>query len=181
MEQIQGAGQLPAPWDPYQERYLAHQARKRKVLVEIMRERHSSRMFADEPPAAEVIEGVLETASMCPSSCDRRAVTVHLVTDRDDLALLGGLLVGGVGWIHRAPVVGLLFADPLAYKAIDEQRFMPYLDAGVIVQQLYLAATAAGLACCYVNPNIRPMNREHFALVFGRGIFCGAFAMGYPQ
>ena len=61
MEQSQGAGrQLPAPSDPYQARYLAHQARKREVLLGIMRERHSSRMFADQPPAAEVLEDVLE-------------------------------------------------------------------------------------------------------------------------
>jgi nitroreductase len=177
----EGRGRAPAPpLDVYQERYLAHQARKRDVLIEIMRQRHSDRMFSDEKPSADSLAAILGTKELCPSSCDRQAISVRIVESRDELALLGGVLVGGVGWVHRAPVVLLLFADPAAYKAGDEIEYMPYLDAGVVVQQFWLAATAEGLASAYVNPNVRPMNREHFHQVFGDGIFCGAFALGYP-
>ena len=183
-EGIRAGGRSSAPGPPpdlYQDRYLAHQARKRAVLIELMRERHSSRMFDERPVPPELVEEILATRKLCPSSCDRQGVGVRVVTERDELALLGGVLVGGVGWIHRAPVVALLFADPLAYKAGDEVSYMPYLDTGVVVQQLYLAATAAGLATAYVNPNIRPINKSHFAEVFGDGIYCGAFVMGWPR
>jgi nitroreductase len=166
--------------DEFQDRYLAHQARKREVLRSIMEARHSNRIFADTPVPAEVVAAVLETQTLCPSSCDRHGVSVTVVDDRDGKALLGGLLVGGVGWIHRAPVVALLIADPDAYKAAGEIDFMPYLDAGVVVQQFYLAATAEGLHCAFANPNIRPHNRAHFAATFGDGVFCGAFAFGWP-
>lgn len=176
-----GGQDKPAPLDPYQERYLAHQARKKSVLIEIIRERHSERMFAERPVPGDVLEEILETRRLCPSSCDRQGIDVRIVTERDRLALLGGLLVGGVGWIHRAPVVVLLFGDRAAYKAGDESAYMPYIDAGVVVQQLYLAATAEGLSCAYVNPNIREPNRGHFAATFGDGIFCGAFVLGYPR
>ena len=182
MTTTEGAGSsLPAPPDPYQVRYSEHQARKKAALLELMRERHSDRMFDDRPIPDDVLAGIVDTVRLCPSSCDRRAIHVRVVTSRDELTLLGGVLVGGVGWIHRAPAVALLFADPAAYKAAGEIMFMPYLDAGVVVQQLYLAATASGIACCFVNPNIRQMNRAHFVDVFGDGIFAGAFAMGYPR
>jgi hypothetical protein len=102
-----------------------------------------------------------------------------VVKERDTKALLGGILVGGVGWIYRAPVILLLMGNKLAYKAGDEYNYMPYLDAGVIIQQLFLMATAFGLKCAYVNPNIRQINKEHFHKIFGEGIFCGAFAVGY--
>lgn len=166
--------------DPYQERYLAHQGRKAQVLIEIMKQRHSNRMFANEPVPESDIQQLLETIELCPSSCDRHGVQAKVITERDDKALLGGILVGGVGWIHRAPAIILLFGDPLAYKAGDEVTYMPYLDAGVIVQQLSLAATAMGLHCAYANPNIRDNNKQFFAERFGSGIYCGAFAVGLP-
>lgn len=164
--------------DAYQERYLAHQKRKKDVLISIINERHSNRVFSDAALNPTIINALIESAQKCPSSCDRHGVKLSLVTDRDKKALLGGLLVGGVGWIHRAPAVILLIADPLAYKAGNEIEYMPYLDAGVIVGQLYLYATALDLHCAYANPNIRDFNKGHFSEVFGPGIFCGAFAVG---
>lgn len=167
--------------DQYQERYVAHQQRKKETLVQIMKERHSNRIFGDTELTQEVIDELLSTKELAPSSCDRQAINPVVVTDRDAKALLSGLLVGGVGWIHRAPAIILLFGDPVAYKAGDEINYMPYLDAGCVIQQLYLTATAMGLHCAYSNPNIREHNKEHFHKSFGEGIFCGAFAVGYPQ
>jgi len=141
--------------DKYQERYVKHQERKKKVLIDIMKERHSNRMFGDQEVEAEKLDELVKLAELCPSSCDRQGVRVKVITDRDQKALLGGVLVGGVGWIHRAPAILLLIGDPVAYKAGDEIKFMPYLDGGVIVQQLGLAATAMGLHSAFANPNIR--------------------------
>lgn len=165
--------------DVYQERYLAHQLRKKETLIKIMKKRHSERMFSDKPVELEKLKELVRSLEYVPSSCDRKAVSFEVITDRDKKALLGGMLVGGVGWIHRAPIIFLLKADPLAYKAGDEINYMPFLDAGVIVQQLFLMGTALGLKTAYVNPNIRPMNSDHFKKVFGDKIFCGAFAVGY--
>jgi len=164
-----------------QERYLAHQERKKKVLMEIMLERHSQRAFADESLSAETIAGFIAAMETCPSSCDRKGVSVRVVDGRDCKALLSGLLVGGVGWIHRAPVVLLMFADAECYKAEGEIAYMPYLDAGAMMYAAYLHATANGMACCFCNPNIREMNKAHFADIFGEGVFCGAIAIGFPR
>lgn len=166
--------------DPYQERYLAHQARKAEVLRGLLEQRHSTRVFADRPVDADALQLLTEAVERAPSSCDRRGVTIRPVTDRDAKALLGGILVGGVGWLHRAPVVLLLVADPIAYKAGAEVGWMPWLDAGVIAGHLGLAVVAAGLRGCFVNPNVREMNRGHFEAVFGPGLLCGAFAIGWP-
>jgi nitroreductase len=164
----------------YQRRYLAHQARKRAELRALMVERHSSRVFADDPVPDEVVLELLSAATTAPSSCDRRAVSITVITERQDREILGGLLVGGVGWVHRAPTILLLHADAVAYKAPGELPYMPYLDAGVQVQALYLAATAAELACCFVNPAIRPRHKAFFAELFGADVFCGAMALGRP-
>lgn len=167
--------------DGYQDKYLAHQERKKAILLEIMRERHSERMFADIEVDEAVIQELIDAAMLCPSSCNRHGVQIKVTADRDDKALLGGLLVGGTGWIHRAPAVLMLFGDPVAYKAGDEINYMVYLDAGVMVQQMFLAATAMGLHACFCNPNRREMNIGHFEKVFGPGVFCGALAIGWPE
>lgn len=167
--------------DSYQARYLAHQARKREVLRQLLLERHSERAFDDQPVTDDDLAPLLDAADRAPSSCDRHGVSIRVTRSRDDLALLGGLLVGGVGWVHRAPVVLMLFGDPAAYKAPGELAYMPFLDAGVMVGAMYLAATAHGLRCCYINPNIREHNRPHFAAVFGDGVYCGALAVGWPR
>ena len=118
--------------DLYQERYLKHQQEKKAELIEIMKERHSRRRFSDKEVSQEVIDELLKVVSLAPSSCDRKAVKVKVITDKDQKALLGGILVGGVGWIHRAPVILLITADPKAYKAGKEIDFMPYLDGGIV-------------------------------------------------
>jgi nitroreductase len=152
-----------------------------------MAERHSNRRFDDKDVAAAYVTSLIESAKHCPSSCDRHGVRIKVITDRDTKAVLNGLLVGGVGWIYRAPIVLLLLADPRAYKAGDEVAYMPYLDAGVIVQQISLMATALGLHTAYANPNIRTMNREHFNSLFTPDgwtsgvVCCGAVAVGYPH
>lgn len=167
--------------DDYQRRYEAHQARKRETLRALLVERHSERMFAERDVTSEDLALVMKAAQAAPSSCNRHGVTVTAVRGRDDLALLGGLLVGGVGWIHRAPVVLLLHGDPVAYRAPGELAYMPFLDAGVMVGAMQLAAEAARLATCFVNPNVREHNRSHFAQRFGGGVYCGALAVGWPR
>lgn len=167
--------------DQYQQRYLEHQARKSKVLAKLLVERHSTRMFDDRPLSTDQYGLLAKSIECAPSSCDRRGVYATPHTDRDTKALLGGLLVGGVGWVHRAPLIFLLFADPAAYKAGDEIRYMPYLDAGVIVGHLGLTAAAANLVGSFVNPNIREAHRPLFEQRFGPDLFCGAYAVGRPR
>ena len=113
--------------DVYQQRYLHHQQEKKKELIRIMAERHSNRRFSDKEVPQKLIEELIKVVDLAPSSCDRKAVKVKVITDKDHKALLGGILVGGVGWIHRAPAILLITADPKAYKAGQEIDFMPYL------------------------------------------------------
>lgn len=166
--------------DIYQRRYLEHQQHKKAELIKIMEERHSNRRFSTKEIPQKVIDELLKVVNVAPSSCNRKAIKVKIITDKDQKALLGGILVGGVGWIHRAPVILLITADPKAYKAGEEINFMPYLDGGVVSQQLALMATALGVHGCFTNPNIRDFNKDHYHKIFGPEILTMAFAIGYP-
>lgn len=170
-----------------QERYLAHQqSGKKRELVAIMKERHSNRRFSDQPVDPEVTRALIDATKHCPSSCDRHGVRIRVTTERDEKDLLGGLLVGGVGWCHRAPVILMMFANPAVYKADGgrEVEYNAHLDAGVMLQQMSLLATDMGIHCAFVNPNIREENREFFSSRFAPwtdAVFCGAFCFGWPH
>jgi nitroreductase len=161
----------------YQERYLAHQIKKKETLTKLIKARHSTRVFSDEVIDVKMLEEIIDSLSMCPSSCDRHGVYTRLYYNRDDKEILAGLLVGGVGWLHRVGVIVLLFGDPEAYR--ENLPYMPYLDAGVMIYHLYLMAEAYGLKVCCVNPNVREANMGFFRSRFGGDVFCGAVALGY--
>jgi nitroreductase len=177
--------------DPYQPRYELHQKfGKKQELIALMKERHSNRRFnTDMTVSKEIVEELLECVKHCPSSCDRHGVRIRIVTERNEKDLLDGLLVGGTGWVYRAPYVFLLMADPVAYKADGgrELEYNAYIDAGVMLQQLSLMATAEGLHCAIINPNIRDENKAFFYERFTPedwkegAQFCGAFVFGYPH
>lgn len=175
--------------DEYQNRYLKHQQfGKKQELIALMKERHSNRRFDNKVVSKELVEELLESIKHCPSSCDRHGVRVRHVTSRNDKDLLDGLLVGGTGWVYRAPHVFLLFADPRAYKADDgrELQYNAYVDAGVMLQQLSLLATYQELHCAIINPNIRDENKEFFYQRFKpagweSAQYCGAFVFGYKH
>lgn len=174
--------------DEFQSRYLAHQSHpggKRDELIALVKERHSNRRFDDKQIGDELGQ-ILDTLRHCPSSCDRFGVRVKVVQDRDDKALLNGLLVGGTGWVYRAPTVLMLFANKNAYKGGengDEVNYNSYLDAGIMAQTAMLVATSLGLHTAFINPQVRRADRDYFYERFGNDdlIFCGAIALGYPH
>lgn len=176
--------------DVHQDRYLEHLLRKRQAIEEprlarnfwdVLSSRRSQRTFNGRLVKSDVRKALFEAVRLAPSSCNRQAIVVSTAAMREDLERLDSLLVGGRGWLGEAALGILLFADMSAYKSPAEVDFMPYLDAGCVIENLYLAAEALGLGACYVNPNIREENRKAFQEDYNdKGLlFCGLMAFGY--
>ena len=170
--------------DPYQMRYKAHQKRKASTLKEIMKSRYSERIFSSRVPDIDLIKEIVnDCKEKTPCSCDRRPYKITLETINDHKILLSAVLVGGVGWAHRCPLIMLIFLDPAAYKSPGEINYMPYLDSGFICCNIINRLTEEGINTCFINPNIRDINRSHFNNIFNEKnyIFCGAIAIGYKD
>lgn len=169
--------------DLYQDRYLRHQARKKRQLmlsegaVDKTKERRSQRVYNGTPIADEVFNSILKVAESAPSSCNRHGIKLKVITERKDKELLSGILVGGIGWVHRADRVVLFLADTNAYKSPNEKDFMHYCDVGFVAMAMWLEAEKHGVGAAYINPNIT--HKDVFAAKYGGNyIFCGALAFG---
>jgi len=182
--------------DKFQERYLKHQQHKKEQLIssyggkpikhvkdiknvylELLKGRRSQRIFNSEIVTGEELDFILDCLIESPSSCNRQPISIKIVEDRNSKELLGGLLVGGAGWCHRANKIILLFANEEAYK--EKLDYMPYLDSGVLISNIYLSCESLNIGCCFINPNIREENKEIFEDRFGDMLFCGAVAIGH--
>ena len=182
--------------DIYQQRYLKHRLDKKNTaatdkkpeytdleimtIFKIMHERRSQRLFNDDDIDTDRLKGIMKAAELAPSSCNRKAVRTELIKSEHDISQLSKLLVGGSGWLENANAVVLLLADMRAYKSPAEVGFMPFLDAGVIAQNIYLIGEALGVGVCFINPNIRESDKEEFDSSFlpDGYRFCGALALG---
>lgn len=162
--------------DIYQSRYIKHQAKKKEQLLELYSKRSSQRVFNNDPLPNDWLDTVLYTMSNTPSSCSRYAIKIKSIEDRDTKQLLGGLLVGGAGWIHRANTILLLLADETAYK--ENLDYMKYLDAGFTGMSILLALECLGIGGCFVNPNVRDNHQHILKEVTEEYSFCGAIAVG---
>ena len=183
--------------DIYQKRYIAHQAKKKEQLAHnvgspyekrseanfedlrgILESRRSQRLFNKEEITEDELNKLLDLARKAPSSCNRHGIKLLTVMAQDDKDLLTGLLVGGIGWVHRAQIIILFMADESAYKSPNEKDFMHYCDVGFLASYLWLTAESLNIGAAYINPNIRNTNKYIFQERFGDGIFCGALALG---
>jgi nitroreductase len=180
--------------DVYQERYLIHQEKKleaqgslskytpveKNAVLTALNNRKSCRLFTKKEIPPEILAKIRIAAQSSPSSCNRKGVYYKEITGSNEIKASSELLVGGSKWLQKATIVFLLFADMLAYKSPNEVDFMPYLDAGFMAENIYIACEALELGACFVNPNIREKDKERFNELFGKDNhrFCGAIAIG---
>lgn len=181
--------------DRFQERYLEHQKRKANnfdkdpdgakifyndkriiEMIEIMENRRSQRNFNDKKIEDGKIALIKESVLLAPSSCNRQAIYLREI----DSYNFENLVVGGTKWSLNADKIYLILADKEAYKSPNEKGFMPYLDAGFVAQNIYLMSEVVGIGCCFVNPNIREVDKIEFNNKYNKSgdYFCGAVVLG---
>lgn len=189
--------------DAFQKKYLKHQEYKKKLLAgeikesslekyteaeiqaffKIFKNRKSHRVFSEGIISQDKIDILFNTLYNTPSSCNRKGVKTKAIRIQYEKDLIEKTLKGGRGWINKAKIIVLLFADMTAYKSPNEKDFMPYLDAGFLGMSVYLICESLGLKCCFVNPNM-DKNKKEFYEEFvktrdkGNWLLVGAVAIG---
>lgn len=87
---------------------------------------------------------------------------------------------------HSAPYMLILVASPKLLanknrnKNIEEILDTVYLSCGAVMQNIYLAASAKGLATCYIGSVKKDVFKEFLPLEDGE-VFLGVMPLGYVQ
>lgn len=112
-------------------------------VLAAIRSKRDTRAFTDRPVTDDELARVLDAARMAGSAKNRQPVRLVVVTDPDTIEALKAPC-DFAAWIHGAPVVVVGVVEKS-----DSIRLQ--FDLGRHLQNLMLAAHAAGLATCPVT------------------------------
>jgi nitroreductase len=122
-------------------------------FFDVVEARRSVRAFTAEPIATDKLEVVLATARMAPSAGDLQAYRIVVIDEAKAKAALAAA-AHGQDFISEAAIVLVFCADPGRSEGKYGHRGVSLYciqDATIAASYAQLAATAEGLASCWVG------------------------------
>ena len=121
-------------------------------FFELAEARRSIRKFKDEPISKEAINSILEAARLSPTWKNQQCCRIVVIEDREIIQKLGEAVNfnPGKGAYAKAPCFMVLCADPKKSGKNDGKDYY-LVDAGIIGQQILLAAKELGLGSVFVG------------------------------
>ncbi len=123
-------------------------------VMEVLKNRVSTRYWNDVPVEDEKIQTVLDAAVYAPTSCNRQTWKLYVQKNRQAASIND---VSNKALRAKAPVAVYITIDNRLYPEV----WAPAEDAGIIGLQLNLAATSLGLAGCLMY-GAETFNQEEF-------------------
>lgn len=112
--------------------------------LELFRTRRTVRKFTDEDVGEDVVEQLLDVASLAPSRLDRRPLHYLVIRDAELKERIAETLRVRP-YIKRAPVLIGVAADPVESPTWE-------MDGSAAIENMLLAATALGLGGVWIGP-----------------------------
>lgn len=117
-------------------------------IYEIIKKRQSIRSYKPEPVEEEKISRILEAARSAPSAANRQPVYFVVIKNEKTKQLLKKAY--DEKWFYTAPIIICACSIPeKAWKRSDGKNYAD-IDVSIAMDHLILAATAEGLATCWV-------------------------------
>ena len=152
-----------------------------KIALELIRRRRSCRAFAQEAPARELLEEIIEAGRYAPSGMNSQR-TRFVVAQGEKVKELSAIVsrlredYKDKDCTYGAPV--------LVVVTNKEENPNAKADAGCVMQNMMLAASAVGVGSVWIN-QFGPYSQDselREVLGLGEGeIVCAALALGIPQ
>lgn len=161
-------------------------------MIEMLLNHRSIRKYKDKPINEEMIETIVSSAQMAPTSSHFQAYTIIEVKDKKKREFLAEE-AGGQEWVIKAPLV-LLFCGDLHrgekyYDDIDvsvfkntEQYTIGTIDAALAAMKALIAAQSLGLGGVFVGGirnNVEGISEEFKLPELVYPLF--ALCIGYPD
>lgn len=113
--------------------------------------RRSIRLYdcSSEPIDVNEIMSALDVAQQCPSACNRQAVRVKVVMNKDKIATISEIQGGSKGFGENAGAMIIVTSDISLYE--PEERRIPMLDCGLFIMNLLYALYEKRIGSCVLN------------------------------
>ena len=121
-------------------------------FYEVVRKRRSFRIYKPDMPEKEKIERILEAARLAPTWANKQGVRYIVVQDLENVkAIWKAIGQKPPQKFESAPmyIVGVISEKGSGINAIGEKYYG--VDFGICFEHLILAATAEGLATCWIG------------------------------
>ncbi len=155
-------------------------------FLELARTRYSCRSYLDREVEDDKIRLCLKAASLAPSACNKQPWRFKIVKDESKRKLLlkGALLPGlPMPWLASAPVIIAICAetDFVTHKLAPLLSKVDYrlVDIGIAGEHFALAATAQGLATCWIGWFNEKRVKRALQIPAGLRVF-SLMSLGYP-
>lgn len=117
-------------------------------IYEIVKKRRSVRSYKPEPVEDEKLRRILEAALSAPSAANRQPVYFVVIKEEKIKHQLKNAY--NAVWFYTAPIIICVCSIPeKGWKRGDGKNYAD-IDATIAMDHLILAATAEGLATCWV-------------------------------
>jgi len=119
-------------------------------ITALFHRRRSVRWYKQIPVPLDLIQKVINVASLAPSACNRQPFRFIVVNEPDEASRISECAGGTSGFAHQLPAVIVVVGDLSAYPK-ERDRHLIYIDASLASMQLMLAAETLGLSTCPIN------------------------------
>jgi nitroreductase len=115
-------------------------------MLDVVRTRRSVRQWTSDPIPEAMIDQLVEAARWAPSSGNRQAVRIVVLTSPEARAIVAPVKER---FLAKAPMILLIGADMRVYGEAERRTGLPCLDGGAVIQNMLLVAHSLGLGCCW--------------------------------
>ncbi|MCK4981986.1 MAG: nitroreductase family protein [Victivallaceae bacterium] len=126
-------------------------------FYDVLKKRRSIRSYKNDPVPEESIQRIAEAVYFAPSACNMKPWKIKLVTDPGLRAQIAANYTQP--WLAEAPAIAVIIGNNKQCWQRFEGNPAVDIDVGIAMEHLVLAATAEGLATCWICAyEIKKMN-----------------------
>jgi nitroreductase len=127
-------------------------------FYDVIEKRRSIRSYKSDPVPEESLKRIARAVQLAPSACNMQPCKVKVVTNPALRAEIAANYTQE--WLAEAPAIAVVMANSKqCWKRFEGNPSMD-IDTGIFMEHLVLAATAEGLASCWICAfDVKKMNK----------------------
>lgn len=130
-----------------------------KVIEDFYYSRHSVREFSDKLLEKNDILAAMNIAISTPSSCNRQASRVHVISDKEQIRKIVDNQLGDQGWCNNATTLFIITVNR-AFFTIERERYQALVDGGMFAINFAMGLHLNNIATCF-KMYVRDSEKEY--------------------